>query len=59
MKNKFNNPNFNPNFQWQVVSFHELQCGYCGEIFDIMKNEVERFKHCPACGHNMEKEDEK
>lgn len=38
------------------ASHDDAICSVCGEMFDQMDNDVERFDYCPHCGAKMEAE---
>lgn len=31
----------------------DIVCSVCGEVFDILDNDTERFDYCPHCGADM------
>ena len=41
------------------AGYDDVICSVCGEMFDIMDNDVERFAYCPHCGAKMDGEQEK
>lgn len=36
----------------------DIVCSVCGEAFDILDNDTERFAYCPHCGAKMDWEKE-
>lgn len=38
------------------ASHDDAICSVCGEMFDQMDNDVERFDYCPHCGAKMDAE---
>ena len=42
-----------------AYSGDDIVCSVCGECFNIMDNDTERFYYCPNCGAEMTDDEEK